>query len=468
MWSSRIMFRASGLSVRTDWSTSRTPSEPCWVNRLNSQSSRADWANCAQFPWFPLIIAAAQKKIRKMVFQTFTHKESRHQSDNQSMTANQSIKQSIQQNNHNRPTNINQSINQSDSQRIKESIDRSINQMDLLFADNYGKWDLPIKRYRSLEIISHKCESPSSEGSEFRNPLVANPLTLSIVSSTKVSTPSCWNKSCRLRNALKCNCLASWSVPSAGCSKYAIKSFRRSTISFRLNFGKFGEWPTNEMRRSFGWRSSASKPLLNRWKRYAHLRITRAERDSSCWARLNVSVSSMCPSSSSTAIFSSPFTPRLVTSLVWYESHLPLTACCTRNTVSPYLKKNKTWSKEFAENQSINQSINQSKHQSINQSIEPSINRSIDRLINRWINRWINQSTERRPYKYTKKNDQNSIDVLHCLWSHSLFFLFLFIQSKFLVVFTGLEEEHGLLHRGLVPWDKGHGGAAVLHTHIAS
>ena len=56
-----IMFKASGESIRTQWSTSNIPVpslEACDPSRLNNQFKRLLLANCAQFVWFPLIIAA--------------------------------------------------------------------------------------------------------------------------------------------------------------------------------------------------------------------------------------------------------------------------------------------------------------------------------------------------------------------------------------------------------------------------
>lgn len=56
-----IMFKASGESMSTQWSTSNIPVpslEACEPNRLNSQFSRLLLANCAQLVWFPLMIAA--------------------------------------------------------------------------------------------------------------------------------------------------------------------------------------------------------------------------------------------------------------------------------------------------------------------------------------------------------------------------------------------------------------------------
>lgn len=56
-----IIFRASGESMRTQWSTSNIPVpslEACDPNLLKSQFNRLLFANWAQFVWFPLIIAA--------------------------------------------------------------------------------------------------------------------------------------------------------------------------------------------------------------------------------------------------------------------------------------------------------------------------------------------------------------------------------------------------------------------------
>lgn len=56
-----IIFKASGESMRTQWSTSNipVPSLDAWdPKRLNNQFNRLVLANWAQLVWFPLIIAA--------------------------------------------------------------------------------------------------------------------------------------------------------------------------------------------------------------------------------------------------------------------------------------------------------------------------------------------------------------------------------------------------------------------------
>lgn len=56
-----IMFRASGESINTQWSTSSipVPSPDAWEpNREKSQFNRLLLANWAQFVWLPFIMAA--------------------------------------------------------------------------------------------------------------------------------------------------------------------------------------------------------------------------------------------------------------------------------------------------------------------------------------------------------------------------------------------------------------------------
>lgn len=61
----RIIFKASGESMSTQWSTSNipVPSPDAWEPNLEkSQFNLFELANWAQFVWFPLIIAARNKK----------------------------------------------------------------------------------------------------------------------------------------------------------------------------------------------------------------------------------------------------------------------------------------------------------------------------------------------------------------------------------------------------------------------
>lgn len=55
------MFKASGESIRTQWSTSSIPVpslDACEPNREKSQFKRFELANWAQLVWLPLMMAA--------------------------------------------------------------------------------------------------------------------------------------------------------------------------------------------------------------------------------------------------------------------------------------------------------------------------------------------------------------------------------------------------------------------------